>query len=60
MRWKRHQGVNRFRKYAVTVMDSWTPARLFWTERGARRWHNTFLAGAHLFRWNGDHWEELF
>ncbi len=27
----------RLRKYAVTVMDNWTPSRLFWTLAGARR-----------------------
>jgi len=61
VRWKRHLGVNRFRRYAVTVDDAWTPMRLFWTEQRARRWHGGFNAGeAHLFRWSGSHWEELF
>jgi hypothetical protein len=60
MAWNRHAGVNRYRRYAVTVMDNWTPMRLFWTLNGARRWHQTFISGeAHMFHWDGHSWREL-
>jgi hypothetical protein len=52
----------RLRKYSVTVMDNWTPTRFFWTEAGARRWFNSFVAGAHLFKWRGSwggFWEAI-
>lgn len=43
----------RLRRYAVTVMDNWTPMRLFWTLRGARRWCGElwWADHVHLFRW---------
>lgn len=44
----------RLKRYAVTVMDNWTPWRSFWTLRGARRWRDSFpvTSHIHLFRWN--------
>lgn len=59
--WNRHAGVNRYRKYAVTVMDHWTPMRLFWTLRGAKKWRATILSGSHLYHWSdmADRWMEL-
>lgn len=47
------------RRYAVTVMDCWTPTRFFWTRRGARRWFCKFGDEAHLFAWGGTSWIEL-
>jgi hypothetical protein len=52
----------RFRHYAVTVMDNWTPMRFFWTLRGARRFYLKHNNGyAHLFEWAGPTfgWQEL-
>lgn len=49
----------KLRRYAVTVMDNWTPMRVFWTLRGA----TTFAAGhpgyAHIFRWSGGAWQRV-
>ena len=47
----------KFRRYAVTVMDNWTPVRFFWTFKGARRFRNK-RHGAHLFAWTDDNWQE--
>ncbi len=44
------------KRYCVTVMDHVTPTRTFWTQKGAERWHDSFVSGANLFRWNGDRW----
>jgi hypothetical protein len=52
----------RLKRYSVTVMDNWTPTRFFWTEAGARKWFNGFMAAAHLFRWRGSwggFWEKI-
>lgn len=52
----------RLRRYCVTVMDNWTPTRFFWTRNRAMRWHAKFIAGAHLYEWQGSwggFWSEL-
>lgn len=49
----------RFRKYAVTVMDNWTPMRMFWTYRGARNFFNHHWQIAHLFTWWDGSWHEM-
>jgi hypothetical protein len=54
------------RQYAVTVMDNWTPMRLFWTLERARKWRDKFNVNgptkgpAHLFQWcaSRGHWQE--
>ena len=48
----------RLRKYCVTVMDNWTPLRLFWTERGMRKFaaSQTFVW---CWWWNGYNWINL-
>jgi len=46
----------RLRRYAVTVMDNWTPMRTFWTLAAARRFAARHAACAHLFHWRGGGW----
>ena len=48
----------RLRRYAVTVMDNWTPMRTFWTRRAARRFRDRHQGYAYLFEWN-DGWREI-
>ena len=45
----------KLRRYCVTVMDNWTPTRLFWTKAGAVEWHAKSIAPAYLWKWQG-HW----
>lgn len=47
------------RRYAVTVMDNWTPLREFWTLRGAVKYANRYHGNSHLFVWSGGYWREL-
>lgn len=49
----------KLKRYCVTVMDNWTPMRTFWTQAAARKWQASFIAGAHLFLWNGSTWVEV-
>jgi hypothetical protein len=44
----------KLRRYCVTVMDHWTPTRLFWTLYGALKYRCRFGAEAHLFQWRDD------
>lgn len=46
----------RLRRYAVTVMDNWTPMRLFWTLRGAENFHRKHSACAYLYIWKDGGW----
>jgi len=46
------------RKYAVTVMDNWTPMRFFFTLRSAEKFYDRNADCAHLFRWAGS-WQEI-
>ena len=39
----------KLRRYQVTVMDNWTPARRFWTVAGARRF--AARVGGHAYVW---------
>lgn len=39
------------KSYCVTVMDNWTPLRLFWTRDGAIRWRDGIGDHAHAYRW---------
>jgi hypothetical protein len=48
----------RFKKWCVTVMDNWTPARTFWTHRGASRFFLQHGNAAHLFLWKEGRWIE--
>lgn len=49
----------KLRRYCVTVMDSWTPTRTFWTFGGALKHAASNGVGAHLFVWSPDHNEWL-
>lgn len=49
----------KLKRFAVTVMDNWTPMREFWTFDGAYRWYWEFTSGAHLFWWRGNRWAEI-
>jgi hypothetical protein len=44
------------RRYAVTVMDNWTPWRSFWTESAARRFQQRHVGYSYLFRWRDGEW----
>jgi len=41
----------KFRRYAVTVMDNWTPRREFWRLKSARRFAARYQC-AFVFKWN--------
>lgn len=45
----------KLRRYAVTVMDNWTPWRSFFTYEAARRF-KAKTEGAYLFKWSGERW----
>jgi hypothetical protein len=53
------------RRYCVTVMDDFaylppavrTRTRYFWTRDGAEKYWFRQHGDAHLFEWQGDHWE---
>jgi hypothetical protein len=50
----------KLQRYCVTVMDNWTPTLTFWTLKGARKYCEGFVAGAHLYQWiEGNGWLEL-
>lgn len=42
----------RMRRYCVTVMDNWTPTRVFWTFGGALRWWVRNRPVSFLFVWD--------
>lgn len=42
----------KLRRYCVTVMDNWTPARLFWTRDGAIRYRDRIGDYAFAYRWH--------
>lgn len=46
--------VRTFKNYCVTVMDNWTPLRLFWTLNGALKWRDKIGDRAHAYRWHGN------
>jgi hypothetical protein len=47
--------------YCVTVMDTWTPTRTFWTFGGALRFATAHNTAAHLFVWDREWkvWREV-
>lgn len=49
------------KRHCVTVMDNWTPLRLFWTRDGAIRWRDKIGHHAHAYRWhpNVGKWIEM-
>jgi len=48
-----HRGLHvwSLKRYCVTVMDSWTPLRLFWTRKGAIKWRDRMGSYAHAYKW---------
>lgn len=49
----------KLRRYAVTVMDNWTPMREFWTFEGAKKFHQSHSSCAHLYQWHDGEWIEM-
>ncbi len=47
------------RRYAVTVIDNWTPMRLFWTRDRAELFWLEHKGYAHLYRWSDGRWETV-
>lgn len=50
----------RLRRYCVTVMDNWTPTRLFWTLEGARRFYRERRSCANVFKWEDGLWRWMY
>ena len=46
----------RLRRYAVTVMDNWTPMGLFWTLEGAKRFYRKHREVANVYQWQDGKW----
>ena len=44
------------RRYCVTVMDSWSFMRYFWTRKRAERWRARFPGYAYLYVRVGNEW----
>jgi hypothetical protein len=53
--------VRTFKNYCVTVMDNWTPLRLFWTRDGALKWRDKIGPHAYAYRWHSNirQWIEM-
>lgn len=49
-----HRGLHvlSLKRYCVTVMDCWTPLRLFWTRAGALRWRDKIGNHAFAYQWH--------
>ena len=45
-----------FRRYCVTVMDNWTPMRVFWTYAGAAKFRHEHSECAYLYHWQHNRW----
>lgn len=45
-----------FRRWCVTVMDNWTPTRVFWTRAGAAKFRKEHSQCAYLYQWQRDRW----
>jgi hypothetical protein len=45
-----------FRRWCVTVMDCWTPTRVFWTQAGAAKFRKEHSQCAYLYQWQRDRW----
>ncbi len=46
----------KLRRYCVTVMDNWTPLRVFWTRRAAIRWRDRFRGYGYFWVWRNGGW----
>jgi hypothetical protein len=51
-----HRGLHvwSLKRYCVTVMDCWTPLRLFWTRDAAIRWRDKIGKAANAYRWHSN------
>jgi len=49
----------RLRRYAVTVMDNWTPMQTFWTFQGANKFYLEHRTCANVFKWEDGVWNWL-
>lgn len=49
----------KLRRYAVTVMDHWTPMREFWTFEGAKKFYKDHSSCAYLYQWLDGVWREV-
>lgn len=45
-----------FKRYAVTVMDNWTPMRTFWTLAGAREFAKQHYGYSYVYAWRDGRW----
>lgn len=50
----------RLRPYCVTVMDNWTPMRMFWTLKGAQKFQDRHRGYAFCYRWSRFHGWQFF
>jgi hypothetical protein len=48
--------VRTFKRYCVTVMDNWTPLRLFWTLDGAKDFYREHRSCANVYKWRDGEW----
>lgn len=46
----------RLKRYAVVVMDNWTPMHTFWTLRGAQKFAADFGDAMRVYEWRDDAW----
>lgn len=49
----------KLRRYCVTVMDNWTPARVFWTYANAVTFYRLHQGCANLFHWERGGWQKI-
>lgn len=49
----------RLRRYCVTVMDNWTPLRMFWTLRGAEKFATRHPGYAYIHLWRAPGWIQI-
>lgn len=46
-------------RYCVTVMDNWTPLRMFWRRKSAVKFWNKHKPASHFFVWSeNEQWVE--
>jgi len=46
----------KLKRYAVSVMDNWTPLRAFLTLSGAMTFHAKCAAYSNIYKWDGRRW----
>lgn len=49
----------KLRRYAVTVMDNWTPMREFWTYEGAVKFYKKHRDCSYIYQWDDGYWIEV-